>query len=188
MDKLCATDDKLQRRGLQCSRPCCRDCYRFEKKVGKNLKNVPDQTNFITLDVQAPMQGIFAQNISNWICLNFPREFFQIEFNKCWDTYWNISFKFSCQGAKYLCLCLFLLGIFLMTVLMSSKDPSLQSSAARVSRKSPDPVSGSLKSLQSLEMVQTEALLDGSLSSPQSNQELYRLGDCLMSMCWRNSN
>ena len=37
----------------------------LRKKVGKNLKNVPDQTNFITLDVQAPMQGIFAQNISN---------------------------------------------------------------------------------------------------------------------------
>ena len=84
--------------------------------------------------------------------------------------------KFCWQGAKTFCLCLLLLGIFLMTVLMSSsREPRLHSSSSRVSRKNPDPVSGSLKSLQSLEMVQTaEALLDSSLSSPQSNQELYR--------------
>ena len=84
--------------------------------------------------------------------------------------------KFCCQGAKTLCLCLLLLGIFLMTVLMSSsREPRLHSLSSRVSRKYPDPVSGSLKSLQSLEMVQTaEALLEGSLSPPQSNQELYR--------------
>ena len=84
--------------------------------------------------------------------------------------------KFCCQGAKTLCLCLLLLGIFLMTVLMSSsREPRLHSLSSRVSRKYPDPVSGSLKSLQSLEMVQTaEALQDSSLSPPQSNQELYR--------------